>query len=419
MRRIGLIAFAAALFCGCLFSPVVEAQDPVVVVKVSVPPTLLSPDALSEIESACRLIASGESPRAAAALQKAVTGTRSTALAADLSVAAARLLSTQNPPPPPSLTGDHDVDAYFFLVTTKADAAPKAFFCLPLNQADVWLTPYLKEPLRLRPDLPENLSGITADISALPAVIPVDLVAASAPGALSAWIPDHGGSGKVVVFRNLIAAYARDHLQKAAVKVLPAAWSRCVDGKALEWLVAMRRLAHGLGPVAVQKGAGAGIISVTESLKDTARALEIIKADGLALLSGVRLAREQDEFGVSAEKIIATFVIYLLDRALHGSGDPARAFGIILTQLVTDGGIRMDLKSGRLIPDSRLITESMRKLVQRVVRIQGSGTEAEARELLEGKLNRATAQDHFVALFPLGLKAFNLQAEVKAAEKKP
>ncbi|HDP94897.1 MAG TPA: hypothetical protein ENN40_06010 [Candidatus Aminicenantes bacterium] len=402
----------------CLVNHVPAVEDCPLIVKAAVPESVLSGRVLSNVEAACRYLAMNQAAEAAAALHRAAGEMPVSSLAADLKTAAHLLESDSSVTvvnPGANVTG---TNPFFVLLLGNEHSSTRAFLCLPLPPGEVWLTPYLEEPARLRPDLPEKLPGVSADMAALPAVRLVDLVAASHAESLSAWIPCRDGSGMVAVFRNLVVAYGRDHLKKSAAGVLSAAWSRHVDVKALEWLVAMHRVAHGLGTVAVENDTGEGMVSVASQLGENAHLLETIKADGLAFLAGLRLAGTLSGFGISTQKITATYVMFLLDRALHGRGGQMKALRALLSQLIADGGIRLDLKSCRLILDSRRMQVSIKKMVQQVVRIQGNGSVKEAEGLLAAGATQAGKHDLLVAMMPRGMAGFRLVAQVTDTDEK-
>lgn len=418
MRRVIRIIFFVAVWFVHQVVPVTAADDSLLTVKVSVSSSFFNSQALSDLDAACRHLALNQTAESAAALRRAAEGMPASTLIADLKTAANLLAPASGELMTKPEAGDPGSDPFFALLPGNENSPPKAFLGIPLPREQVWLTPYLEEPARLRPDLPEKMPGVSADMTALPPVRMVDLVAASEAESLSAWIPRPDGSGMVAVFRNLVVAYGRDHLKKSAPEVLSTAWSGHVDDKALEWLVAMHRVAHGLGPVAVQKDAGEEMVSVTSEMGANAGLLETIKADGLAFLAGLRLARTQAGFGLSAEKVTATYVMYLLDRTLHGSAEQKKALQPLLSQMIADGGIRMDLKSGRLIPDSRRMRESVKKMVQRVVRIQGNGSVKEAEELLARGVSQGDKDDLIVALKHKGIGGFRLVTDVTDSNEK-
>ncbi|MBN1197490.1 MAG: hypothetical protein JXA62_08800 [Candidatus Aminicenantes bacterium] len=418
MRRVRQIIFFVAVWFVRLAVPLTAADDSLLIVKVSVPGSIFSSQALTNVEAACRHLALNQTAESAAALRRAAEEMPASPLIADLKTAADLLVPASGESmTKPKSSGAGSVP-FFALMPGNEHSPPRAFLGIPLPREQVWLTPYLEEPARLRPDLPEKMPGVSADMTALPAVRMVDLVAASHAESLSAWITSPDGSGMVAVFRNLVVAYGRDHLEKTAPDVLSAPWSRHVDEKALEWLVAMHRVAHGLGPLAVRKDTGEEMVSVASEMGGNARRLETIKADGLAFLAGLRLARTQTGFGLSAEKITATYVMYLLDRTLHGSTEQKKALQPLLSQMIADGGIRMDLKSGRLIPDSRRMRESVKKMVQRVVQIQGNGSAKEAEELLARSVFQIDKDDLIVALKHRGISGFRLVADVTDSNEK-
>ena len=377
-------------------------------VRVSLPAALLDKQVLAEVEAACRFLAEKNLREAEAALRRAATGAGSAVLGKNLTAAADAVSRPAGTFRPVAEPGEIGPEPFFALAPRGKGDPPEGLFCLPLPREENWMVPFLEDPSRLRQDLPERISGVTADMSALPRVYMADLAAAEAPGRLSAWVDHPAHPGMVVVFRNLVAAYCDQRLQKLSKRVLAAPWSGKVDAKSLAWLVAMTRVAHGLGPVALEKESGKGIESVASRLKENAPLVEAIKAEALALISGLRLAESEKDFAVTAAGLTATFVIYLLDRVRRFSGESASPFALIANQLIKEGGIRLDLQSGRVIPDRRKIRASMKKLVKRMVRIQGSGSDEEADDFFSRKEKADSKEDPFVGLIPRPIAGFKL-----------
>ena len=408
MQRVIPTVLAAGILAAGMLCPAAAAQEGRREIVVSVPAAVVAAPVVSAVNEACRLLAAKKLSESAAALRRAAEGTESASLRKSLTAAADALLAAADPSAGTPVSGDLGKEPLFVLPPGKKDEPRRGCLCLPLPREDVWLTTYLEDPSRLRPDLPENLPGESADIAALPPVRMVDLIAAAAPESLSAWFAGSAGSGVVLVFRNLISAYCRDHLSKAAKKALAAAWAPRVDAKALEWLVAMHRVAHGMGPLAVEDAAGAQMVSVASRLEGASQLLEAIKADGLALLAGLRLAGEKKDFGPSVAQLTATYVIFLMDRAFSSAGKQAVAFRTVFLLLVADGAVRLDLKSGRVLPDPQRLRDSMKKLLARVIRVQGSGSLAEAESILAPGKRTIDKNDPFAALMPEGVSAFSL-----------
>lgn len=382
-------------------------------VRTALPAGVMDKPALSGLEEACRHLDGKNPQEAAAALRRAASGSLSAALGKNLTAAADAVTRPAGRFPPVTERGEIGSDPFFVLRSRGKGEPPEGFFCRPLPREENWMIQFLEDPSRLRQDLPEHMSGVTADMSALPRVHMVDLVVAEAPGSLSAWVNHPDDPGMVVVFRNLVSAYCDQRLKKLGELVLAEPWPGKVDAKAFEWLVAMTRVAHGLGPVALEKESGKGLISVASRLEDKAPLAEAIKAEALALISGLRLAESESDFGVSAAGLTATFVIYLLDRARRFSGDGSNPFSIIERQLIKDGGIRLDLQSGRIIPDRRNIKASMKKTLKRMVRIQGSGSDADAEDFFSRKEKTDEDEDPFLRLIPAPIAGFILKADIR------
>jgi len=408
MQRISSFLLPFVLMLAWTSGTVSGADADVIEVRVSLPADVVGPPTLTGLQEACRHLSEKDPPAAAAALRRAAEGIQATVLGKNLIAAANAVTRPAGRFTPVSERGEIGSDPFFVLRSPGKKQPPEGFFCRPLPREENWMIQYLEDPSRLREDLPERMSGVTADMSALPRVHMVDLVVAEAPGRLSAWVNHPADPGMVVVFRNLVSAYCDQRLKKLGELVLAEPWSKKVDAKALEWLVAITRVAHGLGPVALEQETGKGMVSVASRLEDKALPVEAVKAEGLALIAGLRLAEAEKDLGVSAAGFTATFVIYLLDRVRGFSGDASNPFAVIERQLIKEGGIRLDLQSGRVIPDRRKLKAAMTKMLKRMVRSQGSGSDADAQDFFAPKEKADGDEDPFIRSIPAPIAGFKL-----------
>jgi len=265
--------------------------------------------------------------------------------------------------------------------------------------AESWLEPYLKDTRWMREDLPEKIQALSAELTDLPPIHLVNLVASSRPEDLSYWLFQGDERGKVLVFLNLIHEYCRQFLKTESQRVLTPGWKKNVDERALEWLVSMHRMGHGMGPLAVRTGDTDKVVAVDIALGKNHLLLEEIKADALSVLSGFRQSENDKAFPIPASHLVATYTIYLLARAFPISSPGTKPFRVILLTLLNDGGLRFDLSLRKIVPDAIRMRNSLKSLLQKVVRIQAKGDEAEAVKFIESMEKKSAKAD-----FPDGMR---------------
>lgn len=361
-------------------------------VPVPVPAGLLTPEALSAIQKGCRMISSGKSAETVKIFKKALQGIQSPLLKGDIRFAAGKT-SPEDSESTPRGERDGDAELRFSCTPEKKGAGASCFLYFLLRQSQSWLGPYLKDPNWMREDLPGKIRGVSAPGEYLPPIQPATLVASSRPEELSAMVSRRDGGGRILVFVNLIHEYCRQFLKKGAQKVFTESWLKNVDEKALLWLVCMRRMAHGMGPLAVRKGNSFEVVAVDVALGKSHFPLEEIKADVMSLLSGLRLAEKSKDFPVPASHLIATYSIYLLARSFPASDPSTKPFRAILLKLVNEGGLRFDLGVQKLIPDALRMRKSLKSMLQKVIRIQDSGSEEDAVSFLKALMKKAEKAD--------------------------
>ena len=363
-------------------------------IPVSVPGGELTQEALDEIREGCRKAATGERALAMKHFMHAIPGVQSTSLSEDLRRGKTELDANRK-----EGDGESSGGLRFFQMREDTDAKGLCMLYLPGVTEKSWLEPYLKDPRWMREDLPEKIRALSAEVTDLPSIQPANLVASSRPGDLSGWVSQREGRGKVIVFLNLIHEYCRQFLKSESNRVLTPGWKKNVDERALEWLVSMHRMGHGMGPLAVRVGDTSKVVAVDVALGESHLLLEEIKADALSVLSGLRHAENDKAFAIPSSHLVATYTIYLLARAFPISSPGTKPFRVILLTLLNDGGLRFDLSLRKIVPDAIRMRNSLKSLLQKVVRIQAKGDEAEAVKFIESMEKKSAKAD-----FPDGMR---------------
>ncbi len=182
------------------------------------------------------------------------------------------------------------------------------------------------------------------------------------------------------IYRNVLEAKFEAILQPLARAVLPQQDRALITREAFVNNVILHELSHTIGPETVAGTAG----TVRRALRDHHAAIEEAKADILGI-QHLRYLRDQEIFtDEEVQECRATWLVGLLRGVRFGSAGPhGRAAALQLYVMMRDGGIELDAKKGEFAVNPRKLEPAVARLVQELLKIQGTGDYGRAGALLQ------------------------------------
>jgi hypothetical protein len=289
----------------------------------------------------------------------------------------------------------------------------------------------------------EKVVHYTADI---PPIKVARLVYSSLPGRVSFVYPDreefyHQGRFKIIIFKNLIDAYAACILKPLSEKVLADHHLKSVEIDSASYLsnLVMHKLSHHMGPVFLlqpgqkekdkmardktggMKGMKGGesdrerfetreiwsqkqktgqadkkeemeLKLIAETLGDTFWVIEEIKASVIAIYNTSVLIEERLIPSENEMNIYATYLVSLVDKLRKDPTNPLRAaYAFQLNYLLRNGAVSFNINTKRLSIDLSLFPGVLETLAGIVIRsyqspyqvIRGGGITQELQSILE------------------------------------
>jgi hypothetical protein len=244
----------------------------------------------------------------------------------------------------------------------------------------------LVEKMKSNTTLKSSRSGLQVKI-VYPFIV-ADLIVSTGTTRLSLFHPaDLAGPesepSKIIIFSNLARLFFDRILKPVGLRVFGDTEGRSVRFDAYMSNLIMHKIAHFLGPFAVN-AKSENLILVNSKLGDQFVCLEAIKADTVALSNTQVLIKAKLLSRKQEKRLLSTYVARLLDQSRGEAQSLSRLSALIqLHFFLNNQGIVFNVESDTLALNLEKLKENVKKLMTMVLNIQNSGSSSGAKQLIK------------------------------------